>query len=30
MISCVVVFDGWVTGCLWRHTPGVAWILLEI
>jgi len=31
MISCVVVvFDGWVTGCLWRHTPGVAQILREI
>jgi len=29
MISCVVVFDGWVTGCLWRHTPGVARILRE-
>jgi len=30
MICCVVVFDGWVTSCLWRHTPGVAWILREI
>jgi len=32
MISCVVVFDCWVTCCLWRHTPGpgVARILREI
>jgi len=30
MISCVVVFDGWVTCCLWRHTPEVARILREI
>jgi len=30
MISYVVVFDGWVTSCLWRQTPGVAWILHEI
>jgi len=30
MISCVVVFDGWVTCCLWRHTPVFARILREI
>jgi len=30
MISCVVVFDGWVKSCLWRHTPGGSRILHEI
>jgi len=29
MTTCVVVFDGWVTSCLWRHTPGVSRILRE-
>jgi len=30
MISYVVVFDGWVTCCLWWHTPRVARNLREI
>jgi len=30
MISCVVVFDGRVKSCLWRHTPVVARTLREI
>jgi len=30
MRSFVIVFEGWVTSCLWRHTQGVAWMLCEI